>query len=78
MITTQLNGLVCTYTFHCLRGWAVVSETDSWKNRKEGLGDAAAALTSQNHMTNYFRKAKEHDVQWQLNRTTVSLVLQVV
>ena len=27
----------------------------------------AAALTSQNHMTNYFRKAKEHGVQWQLN-----------
>ena len=26
-----------------------------------------AALTSQNHMTNY-RKAKEHGVQWQLNR----------
>jgi len=29
----------------------------------------AAALTSQNHMTNYFRKAKEHGVQWQLNRS---------
>ena len=29
----------------------------------------AAALTSQNHMTNYFRKAKEHSVQWQLNRS---------
>jgi len=23
---------------------------------------------SQNHMTNYFRMAKEHGVQWQLNR----------
>jgi len=29
----------------------------------------AAALTTQNHMTNYFRKAKEHGVQWQLNRS---------
>jgi len=27
----------------------------------------AAALTSQNHMTNYFHMAKEHGVQWQLN-----------
>ena len=26
-------------------------------------------MTSQNHMTNYFRKAKEHGVQWQLNRS---------
>jgi len=26
-------------------------------------------LTSQNHMTNYFRKAKEHGVQWQLSRS---------
>ena len=24
---------------------------------------------SQNHMTNYFRKAKEHGIQWQLNRS---------
>jgi len=38
----------------------------------------ADALTSQNHMTNYFRKAKEHGIQWQLNRSyTVSLILQV-
>ena len=29
----------------------------------------AAALMSQNHMTNYFHKAKEHGVQWQLNRS---------
>ena len=29
----------------------------------------AAALMSQNHMTNYFRKAKEHGIQWQLNRS---------
>ena len=29
----------------------------------------SAALTSQNHMTNYFRKAKEYGVQWQLNRS---------
>jgi len=29
----------------------------------------AAALTSQNHMTNYFHKANEHGVQWQLNRS---------
>ena len=29
----------------------------------------AAALTSRNHMTNYFHKAKEHGVQWQLNRS---------
>ena len=27
----------------------------------------AAALTSQNHVTEYFRVAKEHGVQWQLN-----------
>ena len=26
-------------------------------------------MTSQNHMTNYFRKAKEHGIQWQLNRS---------
>ena len=26
-------------------------------------------MTSQNHMTNYFRKAKEHGVQWQLKRS---------
>ena len=29
----------------------------------------AAAMTSLNHMTNYFCKAKEHGVQWQLNRS---------
>jgi len=29
----------------------------------------AAAFTSQNHVTKYFRKAKEHGVQWQLNRS---------
>ena len=29
----------------------------------------AAALMSQNHMTNYFHKAKEHSIQWQLNRS---------
>ena len=28
-----------------------------------------AALTSQNHMTNYFCKAKEHSIQWPLNRS---------
>jgi len=27
-----------------------------------------AALTSQNHMTKYFHKAKEHRRQWQLSR----------
>ena len=27
----------------------------------------AAALTSHNHVTEYFRVAKEHGVQWQLN-----------
>ena len=27
----------------------------------------AVAITSQNHMTEYFRMAKEHGVQWQLN-----------
>jgi len=33
------------------------------------LPHRAAALTSQNHMANYFRKAKEHSIQWQLNRS---------
>ena len=35
--------------------------------RMHGSTDRAAALKSQNHMTNYFRKAKQHSVQWQLN-----------
>ena len=34
-----------------------------------GFNYRAAALTSRNHMTNYFRKAKEHGVHWQLNRS---------
>ena len=33
------------------------------------LGYRAAALTLQSNMTNYFRKAKEHGIQWQLNRS---------
>jgi len=28
-----------------------------------------AALTSQNHVTKYLHNAKEHGVQWQLNRS---------
>lgn len=37
-----------------------------------------AVLTSENHVTNYFCKAKQHRVHLQLNGVTASLVLQVV
>ena len=33
-----------------------------------GFAVRAAALTSQNHVTEYFCMVKEHGVQWQLNR----------
>jgi len=38
----------------------------------------ATALTSQNHVTKYFCKAKQHRIQWQLKNATISLVLQVM
>jgi len=37
----------------------------------------AAALTSQNHMTNYFRKAKNTAFNGSWTKATVSFVLQV-
>jgi len=45
-----------------VQGWLTGGCKLVWSHR-------VAALMSQTHMTNYYRKAKEHGVQWQLNRS---------
>ena len=45
---------------------SLVKGCSLWSKR---LRNRAAALTSQNHMTNNFHMAKEQGVQWQLNRS---------
>ena len=61
----------CSVLIICTCFPSLASQTHWWDMPEcwVSIRSRVAALTSQNHMTNYFRKAKEHGIQWQLNRS---------